>query len=232
MSDIVLAALSGSLATITVMLAAARLAPRRRTAMAFARWSSLAPGRSALILAALGLVAVAPLTSVETEAVGEQNAAVASLDTLQLIASAPAATNSERVTADDDAGSDAGSSAAGREHALGALRNFTKKIEAKRQDIAAIGSDTGDAKPELPDVDTMTARLAERLKSAPNDAAGWRTLGWAYASTGKYLLAIPAYETALKLDPESAELKAALDSARSHAQATETAPDASGSNTQ
>ena len=69
----------------------------------------------------------------------------------------------------------------------------------------------------LPDVNTMIDRLAARLKTTPQDLEGWRTLGWSYFHTGRYEQAVAAFETALKLDPGSAELKLSYEQAKSKA---------------
>jgi len=70
--------------------------------------------------------------------------------------------------------------------------------------------------PSLPAVDTMIARLANRLKNSPNDIEGWRMLGWSYLNTKNYDEAVASYERALKLDPGSEKLQAALTKARGH----------------
>ncbi len=57
------------------------------------------------------------------------------------------------------------------------------------------------------DVDTMIERLATRLAAAPNDAKGWRMLGWSYFHTDRYKEAADAFAKAVALDPGSAELK-------------------------
>jgi len=62
----------------------------------------------------------------------------------------------------------------------------------------------------LPDVDTMIARLVARLEKTPEDAAGWRTLGWSYYQTRKYDDAVKAYARAVKLNPNSVPVKVAL----------------------
>jgi cytochrome c-type biogenesis protein CcmH/NrfG len=68
--------------------------------------------------------------------------------------------------------------------------------------------------PNLPDVDTMIAKLAARLKSRPDDVDGWRMLGWSYRHTGKLALAVVAYERAAGLAPGRADLVEALKEAR------------------
>ena len=61
----------------------------------------------------------------------------------------------------------------------------------------------------LPHVDTMITRLADRLKRAPDDAAGWRMLGWSYFHTQKYDDAAKAFARAIKLSPDNAEWQSA-----------------------
>jgi cytochrome c-type biogenesis protein CcmH len=63
--------------------------------------------------------------------------------------------------------------------------------------------------PQLPDVETMIGRLAARLQSQPEDAEGWRMLGWSYFHLGQPLRAIEAYARAVSLRPQSSEFKAA-----------------------
>jgi len=60
----------------------------------------------------------------------------------------------------------------------------------------------------LDDVDTMIARLSERLKSNPNDGEGFRMLGWSYVMTGRPAEAIEPYKRALALQPERAAVHA------------------------
>ncbi len=56
----------------------------------------------------------------------------------------------------------------------------------------------------------MVDRLAERLKTRPDDAEGWQMLGRSYATLGKHGQAIGAYETALRLRPNEPTLLAEL----------------------
>ncbi|NJO33171.1 MAG: tetratricopeptide repeat protein [Rhodospirillales bacterium] len=69
----------------------------------------------------------------------------------------------------------------------------------------------------LPDVNTMIARLEARLESTPGDIKGWRMLGWSYFNTGHYEQAAAAYARAVKLDPNSAELKSSYEEAKAKA---------------
>jgi cytochrome c-type biogenesis protein CcmH len=57
-----------------------------------------------------------------------------------------------------------------------------------------------------PDIETLAARLAERLKQNPNDAQGWRMLGWSYANLDRYPEAVKAYERAVAIDGKNAAL--------------------------
>jgi cytochrome c-type biogenesis protein CcmH len=63
--------------------------------------------------------------------------------------------------------------------------------------------------PQLPDVETMIGRLVARLQSQPENAEGWRMLGWSYFHLGQPLKAIEAYARAISLQPQSSELKGA-----------------------
>jgi cytochrome c-type biogenesis protein CcmH len=71
----------------------------------------------------------------------------------------------------------------------------------------------------LPDVDTMIERLAARLETKPDDIKGWRMLAWSYFNTGRYELAAAAYAKAVKLDPNSAELRLSYEEAKAKAKA-------------
>jgi cytochrome c-type biogenesis protein CcmH len=57
------------------------------------------------------------------------------------------------------------------------------------------------------DVETMVSDLAEKLKSRPDDAAGWRMLGWSYLQLGRVGDGIEALKRALALDPENGALR-------------------------
>jgi cytochrome c-type biogenesis protein CcmH len=83
----------------------------------------------------------------------------------------------------------------------------------------------GAAKP-LPDVDTMIARLADRLRASPNDAEGWRMLGWSYFETRRFPDAVTAYARAVALQPNSAALQSAYGEALSAADKGRVPPEA------
>jgi cytochrome c-type biogenesis protein CcmH len=61
----------------------------------------------------------------------------------------------------------------------------------------------------LPPVDEMIRRLAARLLQNPKDVAGWRTLGWSYASIGHFSEAAEAYAKAIELSPGESEIRSA-----------------------
>ena len=62
---------------------------------------------------------------------------------------------------------------------------------------------------ELPTVETMIERLAARLESKPEDADGWRMLGWSYFNVQQPARAVAAYARAVALQPQLAALKIA-----------------------
>jgi len=79
------------------------------------------------------------------------------------------------------------------------------RAKAPRQAAAAASN-----KPmELPDVETMIERLAARLEAKPDDADGWRMLGWSYFSIQQPAKAVEAYARAVALQPQAAQLKSA-----------------------
>lgn len=56
-----------------------------------------------------------------------------------------------------------------------------------------------------PSVDDVIAKLEAKLKDKPDDAEGWRMLGWAYFQTERYAEAATALRRATTLDPDNAE---------------------------
>lgn len=73
-------------------------------------------------------------------------------------------------------------------------------------------SATAEAKPgELPE---SIAGLEAKLKDNPNDANGWRMLGWSFFQTQKYAEAASAYGRAAQLAPENPEYWSSLGEAR------------------
>lgn len=55
------------------------------------------------------------------------------------------------------------------------------------------------------DVDSMIATLEAQMKKAPDNAEGWRMLGWSYLQTGRNAEAAQAYGRAAALEPSNAE---------------------------
>ena len=68
---------------------------------------------------------------------------------------------------------------------------------------------TGDGRQMLPDVETLARQLATRLEKDPNDAKGWRMLGWSYFSIEKFPEAVKAYARAVALSPRDGDLHSA-----------------------
>ncbi|NOT39211.1 MAG: c-type cytochrome biogenesis protein CcmI [Alphaproteobacteria bacterium] len=60
----------------------------------------------------------------------------------------------------------------------------------------------------LAEINQMVERLAAKLKAQPNDAQGWRMLGWSYVQLGRVKEGIDALARAVTLDPENAALRA------------------------
>jgi len=58
---------------------------------------------------------------------------------------------------------------------------------------------------QQPSVDEVIAKLEARLKADPNDAEGWRMLGWSYYQTERYAEAATALKRATELDPKNPE---------------------------
>lgn len=79
---------------------------------------------------------------------------------------------------------------------------------------AGLDAMSGAAATALPDVDTMIGRLAERLKANPDDAEGWRMLGWSHFQTQHYREAAEAYARAVALAPRNAGFLSALGEAQ------------------
>ena len=64
------------------------------------------------------------------------------------------------------------------------------------------------------DVGAMISGLEAKLKAKPNDADGWRTLGWAFFETGKFAESASAYARATQINPGKAEYWSSLGEAR------------------
>jgi cytochrome c-type biogenesis protein CcmH len=58
---------------------------------------------------------------------------------------------------------------------------------------------------QQPSVDDVIAKLEAKLAEKPDDAEGWRMLGWSYFQTERYAEAATALKKATTLDPENAQ---------------------------
>ncbi len=74
-----------------------------------------------------------------------------------------------------------------------------------QRDAAAIALPPTPSESQAPSVDDVITKLEARLKAKPDDAEGWRMLGWSYFQTQRYAEAATALKEAVKLDPEHAE---------------------------
>jgi cytochrome c-type biogenesis protein CcmH len=106
---------------------------------------------------------------------------------------------------------------------LTSARSFAtaqRKSVASAQDSTSLGlagvqASSSETQPQrrpqagLPSVEEMIDRLVARLAQNPNDAEGWRTLGWSYANTGRFSEAGEAYAKAIELAPDIAEIRSA-----------------------
>ncbi len=71
----------------------------------------------------------------------------------------------------------------------------------------------------LPSPEAMVASLAAKLQEHPDDPDGWARLGRSYMVLGEPDKAVDAYQHAVKLKPDDADLKTALDQAQTAAKA-------------
>lgn len=102
------------------------------------------------------------------------------------------------------------------------LGNFARSSQAQPRVTAAKPAGSRN----LPDVQTMIGRLAARLEKSPDDAEGWRMLGWSYFNTGAYAKAAEAYGRAIALKGDKAEWHAARGAALAKAASGKLTPDA------
>ncbi|WP_338467184.1 tetratricopeptide repeat protein [Novosphingobium sp. ZN18A2] len=65
-------------------------------------------------------------------------------------------------------------------------------------------ADTASASAQ-PSVDEVIAKLEAKLKDNPDDAEGWRMLGWSYFQTEQYAEAATALKRSTTLDPDNAQ---------------------------
>ncbi|OYU36479.1 tetratricopeptide repeat protein [Novosphingobium sp. PASSN1] len=74
-----------------------------------------------------------------------------------------------------------------------------------QRDAEIIAQPPAPTESQAPAVDDVITRLEARLKAKPDDAEGWRMLGWSYFQTQRFAEAATALKEATKLDPEHAE---------------------------
>lgn len=190
--DFVFAFVAGTLFSVAALLFAARLMPARHSV----RWLSKAhrDRRAFVVLAGTLLVCVsgALLAAATTTHVS------ATIDMTFVTTPDEPAVASEPTTEETDK----------RNQAIANLRTYADGLRTK---LAA--SETNSV--NLPDVDTMTSRLAARLENNKSDVEGWRMLGWSYLHTSHYTDAVKAFETALAIEPSNADVMASLAEAKS-----------------
>ncbi len=80
--------------------------------------------------------------------------------------------------------------------------------------------------PTQPEIGSSIAALEARLKDKPNDAEGWRLLGWSLFETGKFAESSKAYARATQIDPKKAEYWSSLGEALVLAGKGDVGPDA------
>jgi cytochrome c-type biogenesis protein CcmH len=87
---------------------------------------------------------------------------------------------------------------------------------------------TADGATQAPagDVSGMISGLEAKLKTNPDDAEGWRMLGWAFFETGKFAESASAYARATQIDPKKGEYWSSLGEAKVLAGAGDVPPDA------
>jgi cytochrome c-type biogenesis protein CcmH len=91
---------------------------------------------------------------------------------------------------------------------------------------AAVGGAGAPGNPSLAGVDEMIEKLATRLAKSPNDADGWRMLGWSYFGTERFAEAAQAYAKAIELSPKVGALRTSYGEALVRAADGRVAPDA------
>lgn len=78
-------------------------------------------------------------------------------------------------------------------------------VAAKPALPAAARADGAPADHPQGDVGAMIAMLEQQMAQRPDNAEGWRMLGWSYLQTGRNAEAAVAYGKAVALDPDNAE---------------------------
>ncbi len=80
--------------------------------------------------------------------------------------------------------------------------------------------------PEQADIGASISTLEAKLKENPDDAEGWRMLGWSLFETGKFAESAQAYKRATQIEPKKAEYWSSLGEALVLAGKGDVPPDA------
>lgn len=190
---------TGTAATLmatTLLLLRVKLHGHRPAVTLVRRWIATSLPSSGLVLLPLAAIAALCFAGVAQNELSSSSVGAVLSDT-------PSAPHSAFASDDDPDTS----------QALESLRAYANTIDSHPKP-GATQSPAPNAV-ELPDVDTMIVKLVTKLEQVPNDVNGWKMLGWSYLNTDKPDDAAKAYETALKLDPGNAEIKKALEQAKS-----------------
>ena len=89
---------------------------------------------------------------------------------------------------------------------VGGTGDARELYNALRQ-VSAVHGGSGE---HSANVDALIKRLEGRLAANPNDADGWRVLGWSYFKRQDFDKSVVAYRRASEMDPNSAVLKSLL----------------------
>ena len=100
-------------------------------------------------------------------------------------------------------------------YALNGRPDLSGALNAAPAPDASASADSAPILPAVPakagagDVDNMIGSLAAKLKQSPDDAEGWRMLGWSYFNTQRYDESAQAYARAMALVPENIDYQSA-----------------------
>lgn len=108
-----------------------------------------------------------------------------------------------------------------------AVASAAVALTRDKDKIDAPAAAHGSAKPDQPvgDVNSMIASLEAKLKQDPDNAQGWRMLGWSYFETGDLMRSAAAYRRAAQIEPNNAENWSSLGEALQSA-STDVSPEA------
>jgi cytochrome c-type biogenesis protein CcmH len=103
--------------------------------------------------------------------------------------------------------------------------DYARLVEPAPTQVATTSGAAPDHAGDDAQIDAMLARLAQRLKTNPDDAEGWAMLARSYAARGRFDEAMPAFRKVVALRPDDAQALAdyadGLASARGHSLAGE-----------